>query len=76
MTNIDHLHIETKVLPLEVHSKMITKQYLASTHLPEHPGNKHLHRPQPPRQMKLQKSLNIYTNEITIGLLIVFENDH
>ena len=65
MTNIDHLHIETKVLPLEIHSKMITKQYLALTHLPDHPGNKHLHRPQPPRQMKLQKSMNIYTEEVT-----------
>jgi hypothetical protein len=65
MTNINHLHIETKVLPLEIHSKMITKQYLASTHLPDHPGNKHLYRTQPPRQMKLQKSMNIYTEEVT-----------
>ena len=65
MTNIDHLHIETKMLPLEIHSKIITKQYLASTHLPDHPGNKHLNRPQPLRQMKLQKSMNIYTEEVT-----------
>ena len=31
-----------------------------ATHLPEHPGNKHLNRHQPPRQIKQQKYLNIF----------------
>ena len=50
---------------LEIHSKMISKQYFASTHLPDHPGNKHLFRPQPPRQMKLQKSMNTQMRLLT-----------
>ena len=65
MTNIDYLHLETKVVPLEIHSKMISKQYFASNHLPDHPGNKHLFRPQPPRQMKLQKSMNTQMRLLT-----------
>jgi len=63
--NIDYLHIETKVLPLEIHSKILSRPFFASTHLPDHPGNKHLFRPQPPRQMKLQKSMNTQMRLLT-----------
>ena len=44
---------------------MISEQYFASTPLPDQPGNNHLLRPQSPHQMKLQKSMNIYTDEVT-----------
>ena len=64
MASSEHLHIETKVLPLEIHSKMITKQYLAATYIPGHPGNKHLNQPPPPRQMKHQKTLNNYIDDV------------
>ena len=52
MSNIDHLHQETKVLPLQPHATLITKQFLLYSHLPGHPGQKHLDRPPPPRNMK------------------------
>ena len=45
--------------PLETHSKVITKQYLATTHLPEHPGNKHLPPPSLPDEL-----LNEYNNDV------------
>ena len=52
MTNQDHLHQECKVMPLREHSELLTKQFLARCHLPDHPGNKHLDQPNPPRTMK------------------------
>ena len=45
MAAMDHLHRETKVLPVKVHTQMITKQYLAACHLPGHPGREQLSRP-------------------------------
>ena len=48
----DHLHHESKVLPLRTHSVMITKQLVAQFTHSTHPGNKHLHLPPPPRDMK------------------------
>ena len=38
----DHLHRETKVLPLREHSIMTSKQYLVACHLPGHPGRDQL----------------------------------
>lgn len=52
MSNTDHLHQETKVLPLQPHATLITKQFLLYSHLPGHPGQKHLDRPPPPRDKK------------------------
>ena len=52
MSHQDHLHQETKVLPLQPHAQLITKQFLLSNHLPGHPGQKHLQRPPEARQMK------------------------
>ena len=40
MTPIEHLHRETKVLPLREHGEMLTKQFLLTCHLPGHPGNR------------------------------------
>ena len=37
MTNIDHLHSETKIMPVKAHCEMISKQCLMSTQKPEHP---------------------------------------
>ena len=37
MTHFEHVHQETKVLPLKQHTEMIAQQYLASTYLPTHP---------------------------------------
>ena len=52
MSSLDHIHQETKVLPLQPHATLITKQFLLYSHLPGHPGQKHLGRPPPPRNMK------------------------
>ena len=52
MTGIDHLHQETKVLPLRTHSNMLTKQLMAAFFLPAHPGYKHLRQAKPARNLK------------------------
>ena len=52
MTGKDHLHQETKVLPIKHHATLLTEQYVLAMHLPGHPGQKHLDRPPPPRRMK------------------------
>ena len=51
-SDIGHLHEETKVLPVQAHSTLLTKQYLANTYLPSHPGFKNLDRPPPARNLK------------------------
>ena len=52
MSAIDHLHQESKVLPLKHHSDMLSKQFTAQFFHHNHPGNKFLHQPPPPRNMK------------------------
>ena len=52
MSGIDHLHQETKVLPIKDHALLLTEQYVLAMHLPGHPGQKHLDRPPPERNMK------------------------
>lgn len=52
MADESHLHSETKVLPIQQHSRLLTKQFVAATFLPGHPGAKHLTRPPEPRKMK------------------------
>ena len=51
-SSIDHLHEESKVLPIKAHSTLLTKQYLAGTFLPAHPGFKNLDRPPSARNLK------------------------
>ena len=52
MVGTDHLHQETKVLPIKQHSLLLTDQYLANTYLSAHPGYKNLDLEAPPRSMK------------------------
>ena len=52
MSGIDHLHQEAKILPLKTHGEMLTKQFIAHSFQHTHPGNKFLHLPPPPRNMK------------------------
>ena len=63
MSSIDHLHQETKVIPIKPHCELLTKQFLSSAHVPDHPGHKHLNKPATKRRMKL--TLNIYENEVS-----------
>ncbi len=52
MTDIDHLHSETKVMKVRAHSEMLSKQFLLATQKPTHPNKVDLSAPPPPRQMK------------------------
>ena len=59
-----HVHRETKVLPLREHEKMVAEQYLAACYLPDHPGGKHLDRPPPPPRRNLKKTLLEYKKDV------------
>ena len=52
MSNIDHLHDETKVMKVQPHCEMISKQFLLATQKSDHPNKTDLNKPPPPRQMK------------------------
>ena len=61
--SFQHIHRETKVLPLKEHGRMISEQYLAACHLPGHPGQKHLGRP--PSARPLKKTHLNYKNSVS-----------
>ncbi len=52
MTDIDHLHNETKIMKVRPHCEMLSKQFLLATQKPNHPNRVNLSDPPPPRQMK------------------------
>jgi hypothetical protein len=52
MASIDHIHQESRVLPLRKHADLLTKQYLLACHQEGHPGLKHATTVAPPRHMK------------------------
>ncbi len=52
MSDIDHLHTETKIMKVKPHCEMLSKQFLLATQKPQHPNKTDLSKPPPPRQMK------------------------
>lgn len=52
MSAVDHLHVESKVLPLRAHATMLSQQYLISCHQTGHPCNDLVTAPAPTRNMK------------------------
>ena len=52
MTDIDHLHHETKVMKVKPHCDMLSQQFMLATQKPDHPNRINLAAPPPPRQMK------------------------
>ena len=62
MASVDHIHQETKVLPVKEHTEMVAKQYLATCFNPKHPGNKQLNKPRDPRVMKT--TINMYKDQV------------
>ena len=62
MSGIDHIHQETKVLPIKEHSTMICKQLVSQFHLNVHPGHKHLNKAKSDRNLK--KTLLIHEEEV------------
>ena len=51
-TSIDHLHQETKVLPVKQHLQMLCEQFLAKTLTRDHPSHEVVMQPQGPRKKK------------------------
>ena len=63
MTPIDHLHSESKIMPVKEHCQMLSKQFLVQTQLPNHPNNCSLYQTKPPRIMK-RTLLTEYGSEV------------
>ena len=52
MSDIDHLHNETKIMKVRPHCEMLSKQFLLATQKPNHPNRVDISAPPPSRQMK------------------------
>ena len=52
LSSIDHLHQETKILPVEQHLKLLTAHFLVQALHPSHPSHEVVNLPPGPRQMK------------------------
>ena len=63
-TPIDHLHAESKIMPVKEHCQMLSKQFLLQTQLPNHPNSSDLNYTKPPRTMK-RTLLTEYGTEIS-----------
>ena len=68
MAHANHLHTETKVLPVPDHLAMLSTQYLASSLRAEHPANEYVSRPPGRRSMK-QTLQSRFQNDITPRLV-------
>ena len=62
MANQDHLHQETKVLPVKEHTKLISEQFLLNSYLPGHPGNIQIGKVIPNRDKK--PTIQFYRNSV------------
>ena len=63
MSQISHLHQETKIIPVKPHSELLSKQFMRSVYQDTHPNNHHLTQPNPPRLMRTC-ILNKHKNEV------------
>ncbi|KAL1447255.1 hypothetical protein WDU94_002708, partial [Cyamophila willieti] len=63
MTNIDHLHQETKIIPVKPHNDLLSRQYLLGCMLPHHTCNDIVNDPPPPRTIK-KNLVNTYLPDL------------
>ena len=57
ITDIDHLHAETKVMPVKDHCQMLSKQFLLATQRPNHPNRCNLVPARPRNFRKMRNTL-------------------
>jgi len=62
MANQDHLHQESKVLPVKEHTRLISEQFLLNGYLPNNPGNTQTERVLPDRDKK--PTIQFYRNSV------------
>ena len=62
MSHADHLHMETKLLPVKFHSELLAKQYWLSCYQSHHPCHRLTSLPAPARNMK--GTLMKFNNEV------------
>ncbi len=72
MTKEDHLHEESKIMPVRDHCEMLAKQYLLATQVNNHPTPVNLSSPPPPRTMKrtLKTKFGKEVKNLTRGQII------
>ena len=52
MSNLDHLHRETNIIPIKEHNAMLSKQDTLSCHLPGHPSYSLVNHGPPERNLR------------------------
>ena len=52
MSNQDHLHRETKIIPIKDHNVMLSKQYTLTCHLSDHPSYSLVYQGPPERNLR------------------------
>ncbi|KAI5755231.1 hypothetical protein M8J77_015233 [Diaphorina citri] len=52
MAHADHLHNETKILPVKIHNELLSQQYLLACHHSNHPCKTIVQKPPPPRYIR------------------------
>lgn len=62
MTDIDHLHCETNILPVKDHNMLLSKQYVLACHQSSHPSNDIIQNDPPPR--KIRSTATAYIDHI------------
>ena len=72
MSSEPHLHRESKILPIKDHCEMISKQFLLSNFVSNHPNHKHTSKPLPPR--KIKPSIQTYRPNIISHLPVTKDN--
>ena len=50
MSNQDHLHRETNIIPIKEHNAKLSKQYTLTCHLPDHPSYSLVNQEEKPRK--------------------------
>ena len=74
MANTDHLQAESKMMPVKDHCEMLSKQFLLTTQLPNHPNKESLDPPTTGRPMRRTLPLD-YGDEIKALLPENFDHD-
>lgn len=72
MSSEPHLHRESNILPIRDHCEMISKQFLLSNFVSNHPNHKHTSKPLPPR--KIKPSIQTYRPNIISHLPVTKDN--
>ena len=63
-SKIEHLHNETKLLQVKEHCELLTKQFVAQMHYPDHPNHHITQKPNPPPRIMRQTPMLLHKKNL------------